>query len=335
MKILITGGCGYIGSHTIIELIAAGFEVTILDNQSNSKKETVQNISKVTNQSIIEYHNIDLRDINALRSAIGDTQFSCVIHFAALKSIPESFNNPLEYYDNNICGTINLLSVMKEKAIENIIFSSSASIYGEGNISPYKESYSLKANNPYAQTKIYIEKIISDTVNSGDIKRAINLRYFNPIGAHPSGLLGEHPLNVPTNIMPVICRVASKQQSKLKIFGGDYNTLDGTGVRDYIHIQDLALGHVYALKKMFSADKFLGVENVNLGTGIGYSVLDIIHTFEKVNNIAVPYEISDKRHGDIAVAVADPSYAFKFLSWKSKLKLEDMCRDVWRWSNSK
>jgi len=335
MRILVTGGCGYIGSHSIVELIGEGFEVVIIDNQSNSKKEVVQNISKVTNHSISEYHNIDLRDINALRLAIGDTQFSCVFHFAALKSIPESFNNALEYYDNNICGTINLLRVMKEKSIENIIFSSSASIYGGDNVSPYKESYSLKANNPYAQTKIYIEKIISDTVNSGNIKKAINLRYFNPVGAHSSGLLGENPLNVPTNIMPVICRVASKQQSKLKIYGGDYNTPDGTGVRDYIHIQDLALGHVCALKKVLSDNNFLGVENVNLGTGVGYSVLDLIHTFEKVNSVKVPYEISNKREGDIAVAFADPTHALKFISWRSKKNLEDMCRDVWRWNNTK
>ena len=335
MRILVTGGCGYIGSRSIVELIGEGFEVVIIDNLSNSKKEVVQNISKITNHSISEYHNIDLRDINALRLAIGDNQFSCIIHFAALKSIPESFNNALEYYDNNICGTINLLRVMREKSIENIIFSSSASIYGGDNLSPYKETYSLKASNPYAQTKIYIEKIISDTVNFGNIKKAINLRYFNPVGAHPSGLLGEDPLGMPTNIMPVICRVASKQQAKLKIFGGDYNTPDGTGVRDYIHIQDLALGHVYALKKVLSDNNFLGVESVNLGTGIGYSVLDLIHTFEKVNSVTVPYEISNKREGDIAVAFADPSHAFKFLSWRSKQNLEDMCRDVWRWNNTK
>jgi UDP-glucose 4-epimerase len=333
MKILVTGGCGYIGSHSVVELVREGFDVVIVDNQSNSKKEVVQNISMVTGQSVIEYHNVDLRDIDALRLAIGDAQYACVVHFAALKSIPESFSQALEYYDNNICGTVNLLRVMKEKSIDNIIFSSSASIYGENNVSPFKESCSLSASNPYAQTKIYIEKILSDTVNSGDLKKAINLRYFNPVGAHPSGLLGENPLNLPTNIMPVICRVASKKQSKLNIFGGGYSTHDGTGVRDYIHIEDLALGHVCAVKKVLLDQKFSGVENVNLGTGIGYSVLDLVHTFEKVNSVLVPYEINEKRKGDIAVAFADPSHAFKFLSWKPKKNLEDMCRDAWRWIN--
>jgi UDP-glucose 4-epimerase len=334
MKILITGGCGYIGSHSAVELISDGFEVVIIDNLSNSKKEATENISKVTKQRNVQFHNVDLRDINGLRNAIGDADFSCVVHFAALKSIPDSLKNPLDYYDNNITGTINLLRVMKEKAIENIIFSSSASIYGKDNVSPYKESFPLSANNPYAQTKIYIEQMISDAVTSGQIKRAINLRYFNPVGAHTSGLLGENPLNIPSNIMPVICRVASKQQSTLKIFGGDYNTPDGTGVRDYIHIQDLALGHVRALKTITSNGSFYGVENVNLGTGVGYSVLDLVRTFEDVNNVVVPYEICDKRVGDIASAFADVSHALDFLAWKSKQDLRDMCRDVWRWKIS-
>jgi len=334
MKILITGGCGYIGSHSILELINQGYEVVIVDNLSNSKKETVENICKITNRPAIEFHNIDLRDFHALNSAVGDRRFACVIHFASLKSIPESIDNPLEYYENNVSGSLNLLKVMKDKYIDNIIFSSSASIYGDDNSSPFKESDSLSANNPYAQTKIYIEQIIHDAVKSGDIKRAINLRYFNPVGAHTSGLLGENPLNIPSNIMPVICRVASKQQSMLKIFGGDYNTPDGTGVRDYIHIQDLALGHVCALKTIISNGSFYGVENVNLGTGVGYSVLDLVRTFEGVNNVVVPYEICDKRVGDIASAFADVSHALDFLAWKSKQDLRDMCRDAWRWKIS-
>jgi len=224
---------------------------------------------------------------------------------------------------------------MKEKSIENIIFSSSASIYGEENFSPIKETSSLAANNPYAQTKIYIEQFINDSVRSGDIKRAINLRYFNPVGAHTSGLIGENPLNRPTNIMPIICKVAKKEQDALKIFGDDYETADGTGVRDYIHIQDLALGHVSALNKIFPGDNFLGVENINLGTGIGYSVLDLVNTFEEVNKVKVPYTICNRREGDIASAFADPSHAYNFLSWRSEKNLADMCRDVWRWSNVK
>lgn len=333
MKILVTGGCGYIGSHTVVDLINAGYEVSIIDNLSNSKYQTLENICSITGIDSIEFLNVDLQDYERLISAIGNSNYECVIHFAALKSIPDSISYPIEYYQNNILGSLNLLKVMKEIAIENIIFSSSASIYGTENTSPIKEDAALSASNPYAHTKIYTEQIINDSVQSGDIKKAIHLRYFNPVGAHESGLIGENPLNKPSNIMPTICRVAKKQQKYLKVFGNDYDTHDGTGIRDYIHIYDLVQGHISAVKKIFSDKDFSGFENANLGTGIGYSVLELIKTFEKENNVQIPYKIMKRREGDIGCAFADPSFANEFMSWKSVKNLNEMCRDAWRWTN--
>ncbi len=333
MKILVTGGCGYIGSHTVVDLINAGYEVSIIDNLSNSKYQTLENICSITGIDSIEFLNVDLQDYERLISAIGNSNYECVIHFAALKSIPDSISYPIEYYQNNILGSLNLLKVMKEIAIENIIFSSSASIYGTENTSPINEDAPLSASNPYAHTKIYTEQIINDSVKSGDIKKAIHLRYFNPVGAHESGLIGENPLNKPSNIMPTICRVAKKQQKYLQVFGNNYDTHDGTGIRDYIHIYDLVQGHISALKKILSDENFSGRENVNLGTGIGYSVLELIKSFEKENNVQIPYKIMKRREGDIGCAFADPSFANEFMSWKSVKNLNEMCRDAWRWSN--
>ena len=333
MKILVTGGFGYIGSHAVVDLINAGYEVSIIDNLSNSKHQTLENICSITGKDSIEFHNVDLQNYRKLISAIKNTNYQCVIHFAALKSIPDSISQPINYYKNNVEGSLNLLKAMKEVSIKNIIFSSSASIYGIENISPIKENSALSASNPYANTKIYTEQIINDSVRSGDIQKAIHLRYFNPVGAHESGLIGENPLSVPSNIMPTICRVAKKDQEYLKVYGNNYDTHDGTGVRDYIHIYDLVQGHISALDKILGDRNFYGFKNVNLGTGIGYSVLQLIESFEKENNVQIPYKIMKRREGDIGCAYADPSFAEEFMSWKSIKNLNEMCRDAWRWAN--
>lgn len=332
MKILVTGGCGYIGSHTAVELINAGYEITIIDNLSNSNKDVINRIKTITQKESIGFFNIDLTNYESIESHLLGSDYSCVIHFAALKSIPDSNDNPIDYYHNNIVGTINLLRSMKKNSIKNIIFSSSASIYGSDNPSPFKESFSLSANNPYAKSKLYIEEIIKSAFISQDIKKAINLRYFNPVGAHSSNLIGESPLDTPTNIMPVICRVANGFQKHIKVFGSDYNTHDGTGVRDYIHIQDLALGHVKSVDKILSDTVFKKVEDINLGTGNGVSVLELIKIFQKVNNIDIPYIVEDRREGDIECAYADSSYAKNFIDWEAKKNINDMCIDAWSWS---
>jgi UDP-glucose 4-epimerase len=332
MKILVTGGLGYIGSHTVVELVSSGYDVTIVDNLSNSNKNVLANICKILNISNIEFFEIDLKDYNSFEKILGTRNFDCVIHFAALKSIPESNNKPIEYYENNISGSLNLLKFMKKSCIKNIIFSSTASIYGTQNISPFKESYALNANNPYSKSKLFTEEIIKSAFLSQDIDMAINLRYFNPVGAHPTYLIGENPLDTPTNIMPVICRVAKGIQEYLEIYGSDYDTRDGTGERDYIHIQDLAIGHVKALEFILSKSKSRYLEYINLGTGEGHTVIELKEKFEKVNGLTIPFKFKNRRHGDIASAFSDPSYAEKLIKWKSKKTLEDMCRDSWNWS---
>lgn len=336
MNILLTGGTGYIGSHTAVDLLSKGYEVTILDNLSNSKKDILKQITNISGSNKLKFYRGDLRFKNTIDNAFKENDIESVIHFASLKSLPESVSNPFEYYENNLIGFLNLLDKMKENSIKNIIFSSSASVYSQDSTSPISEDSPIHPHNPYANTKIIIEQIIYDAWKGGIIEKGINLRYFNPVGAHESSLIGENPLNIPTNIMPVICRVANRLQPNLEIFGDNYATKDGTGIRDFIHIQDLSHGHFLALNKILSKeDSFNGIESVNLGTGKGYSVLELVKTFEEVNNVDIPIVIKDRRPGDLPIVYADPSFAYSFLSWKSERDLKKMCFDSWNWMKNK
>lgn len=331
MKILVTGGTGYIASHTVVELLNAGHDVVVIDNLSNSNALSLSRVAEITGKQV-EFYKIDIRDFDAIDSLMDKYYFDCCIHFAGLKAVGESVQKPLDYYDNNVCGTVSLLRALNKHAIKNIIFSSSACVYGDPKIIPITEDCPKgKCTNPYGQTKSVIEDIMIDLHKSDSNWNIVLLRYFNPIGAHQSSKIGEDPNGVPNNLMPYITQVAIGKRNELNIFGNDYETHDGTGVRDYIHVVDLARGHVCALKAI---ENKCGLEIFNLGTGVGYSVLDVVHAFECANNIKIPYVIKPRRPGDIAVCYADASKAKKILGWTAQFNLEDMCRDSWNWQKN-
>ena len=325
--ILITGGAGFIGSHTALALIENGYEVLIIDNLTNSSIDSINSIQKITGKSVTFLEG-DLRDEIFLKTVFDEYQITDVIHFAGVKSVGESNDNPIYYYDNNVTGTLTLIKEMAKGECRNLIFSSSATVYGEPSALPIKENFPLSTTNPYGQSKLFIEKILCDLKNSNSGWNILVLRYFNPAGAHASGLLGEAPNQVPNNLFPLVSQVAAGHTECLNIYGGQYATKDGTGVRDYIHICDLAEGHVKALKVLPNQTQLL---TVNLGTGCGYSVIEIIKEFEKVSGHKIPYKILGNRKGDVAACYADASYAEKIMDWKAKRTLTDMCKDQWRW----
>ena len=331
MKILVTGGCGYIGSHTVVELLENNYEVVIVDNLSNSKKDVIDRIKEITKKDV-KFYELDVCDKNELTKVFKDNKIDAVIHFAGFKAVGESCEKPLMYYRNNIDSSLSLLEVMNEFNVKKIAFSSSATVYGKPEALPIKETSKLYTTNPYGSTKLMIENILRDLYKSDNDWSIAILRYFNPIGAHNSGLIGENPNGIPNNLMPYIIKVANKELEFLGIFGDDYDTHDGTGVRDYIHVVDLAKGHIAAINKILK-DK--GCDAYNLGTGTGYSVLDIVNTFNKVNNIDVPYKIKERRSGDIDACYADPTYAKEKLNWEAKLTLVDMCKDAYNYTQKK
>lgn len=327
MKILLTGGAGFIGSHTIVELDNAGYEVVVVDNFVNSKKESLERVAQIIGKQV-PYYKADIRDREALEAVFSEHQFDAVIHFAGLKAVGESVAKPLEYYENNMSGTFVLLDVMRKHGCKNIIFSSSATVYGDPAIIPITEECPKgQCTNPYGQTKSMLEEVLKDVQRADTEWNVVLLRYFNPIGAHASGLIGENPNGIPNNLMPYITQTAIGIRKELGVFGNDYDTPDGTGVRDYIHVVDLALGHVAALKAI---ERKCGLAVYNLGTGHGYSVLDVVKAFEKANGLHVPYKIMPRRPGDIATCYCDPSKAKQELGWEAKYGIEDMCRDSWR-----
>lgn len=330
MPILITGGAGYIGSHTCVELLNAGYDIIVVDNFSNSKPESLKRVQEITGKSF-KFYNVDILSKEKLEEVFKENEIEAVIHFAGLKSVGESVELPIKYYHNNITGTLVLCDVMKKYNVKKIVFSSSATVYGKNNKSPLTEDLPLSAVNPYGWTKLMIEQILQDVYLSDKKWSIFILRYFNPIGAHESGKIGEDPNGIPNNLMPYITQVAIGKRDKLYIFGNDYDTHDGTGVRDYIHVVDLAKGHLKALENTL---KTKGIDVYNLGTGKGYSVLDVVKTFEKINDVKIPYEFTDRRPGDIAICYADPTKAFNKLGWKAEKNLEDMCRDAWRWQKN-
>ena len=329
MQILVTGGMGYIGSHTVIELIRYGHTPVIVDNLSNSKITALDGIDKISGVRP-EFYELDVCDKAALSEVFKTHKFASCIHFAGLKAVGESVRMPLEYYKNNLLSTITLLECMRENGCRSIIFSSSATVYGDPASLPIKEDFPLSTTNPYGTTKLMIERILRDFQFANKEYSVTLLRYFNPIGAHPSGLLGEDPNGIPNNLLPVVMK-AAKGELTLNVFGNDYDTPDGTGVRDYIHVCDLAAGHTAALKNAGKPGVFV----YNLGTGSGFSVLEIINTFERVNGVKVPYVIADRRPGDIAACYADPSKAERELGFKAVHGIEDMCRDAWNYAKDR
>ena len=331
MKVLVTGGAGYIGSHTCVELIESGYEPVVVDNLCNSNPESLNRVREITGKKITFYEG-DVRDEALLRKIFREHEISCVIHFAGLKAVGESVQMPWEYYDNNLNSTLVLTKVMKQVGVKKIIFSSSATVYTADNEMPLKEtSRTGGCTNPYGWTKYMTEQILSGMANAEPDWSICLLRYFNPIGAHASGRIGEDPRGIPNNLMPYITQVAVGRREKLSVFGDDYDTPDGTGVRDYIHVVDLAKGHVAAVKFVLENT---GCEVFNLGTGTGYSVLDMVHTFIDVNRVPVPYEIVGRRPGDIATCYADPAKSKEVLGWVAEKTLEDMCRDSWNWQSN-
>ncbi|MGB3960860.1 MAG: UDP-glucose 4-epimerase GalE [Sulfurimonas sp.] len=327
--VLVTGGAGYIGSHTCIALHEAGFDFVVFDNLSNASQESLYRVQKII-ESPVAFVEGDIRDKEALRRVFTQYDIDAVIHFAGLKAVGESVQQPLEYYDNNINGTIVLAQVMQEFGCKNIVFSSSATVYGDPHTTPIKEDFPLSATNPYGRTKLFIEEILRDIFVSDASWKIVLLRYFNPVGAHKSGLIGEDPNGIPNNLMPFIAQTAVKKRDYLSVFGDDYDTVDGTGVRDYIHVVDLAMGHVKALEKISSIQEVL---TVNLGTGKGYSVLEMVRAFEKASGKDVPYKIAPRRTGDVAKCFADPSYALETLGWSAQKGIQEMCEDSWRWQS--
>ena len=328
MAILITGGAGFIGSHTAVELLNAGKEIVIVDNLSNSKAEAVRRIAQITGKEP-KFYQADLLDRPAMEQIFNENNIEAVVHFAGLKAVGESVYKPLEYYHNNITGTLVLCDVMRSHGCKKIVFSSSATVYGMNNPVPFKEGMPTSATNPYGDTKVMIEQILTDLHTADPEWSVVLLRYFNPIGAHKSGLLGEDPNGIPNNLLPYISQVAIGKLECLSIFGNDYETHDGTGVRDYIHVVDLALGH---LKALSYAETHTGVEAVNLGTGVGYSVLDVVHSFEKACGKPINYRIAPRRAGDIAKNYADPAKARELFGWEAQLGLDEMCQDLWNFT---
>jgi len=327
MLILVTGGAGYIGSHVCIELINEGYELLILDNLSNSSLDSINLIEEISGQSV-SFIEGDIRDKNLLQSIFLNNNIDSVMHFAGLKAVGESVNKPLMYYDNNVIGTVILLEVMAKHGCKNIVFSSSATVYGDPQRVPINEKSNLSTTNPYGSSKLMIENILQDFYKSDESMSIGIVRYFNPVGAHESGIIGENPIGTPNNLMPFLSQVATGKKDKLYVYGNDYPTIDGTGVRDYIHVVDLAIGHIKALQIIQKENKLI---IVNLGTGKGYSVLEMIAAYEKVIGKKIPYEIADRRPGDIAECFADPRLAEKVLDWKAEYDIDRMCLDEWRW----
>ncbi|MBN2040023.1 MAG: UDP-glucose 4-epimerase GalE [Spirochaetes bacterium] len=330
MKILVTGGAGYIGSHTCVELLDQGYDVTVVDNLSNSREESLKRVMEITCKKLV-FHKTDLLDKKALNKIFGKTKFDAVIHFAGLKAVGESVEIPLKYYHNNITGTLMLFESMKEHNVKNIVFSSSATVYGNPHTVPITEDFPLNATNPYGRSKLMIEEILRDLYVADNSMNIAILRYFNPVGSHKSGRIGEAPNDIPNNLMPYVSQVAVGKLKELSVFGSDYPTPDGTGVRDYIHVVDLALGHIQALRKLETKP---GIVTYNLGTGRGYSVLEMLKAFEKASGKEVKYKIVGRRSGDIATCYADPSLAKRELDWSADRDIEEMCEDAWRWQSA-
>lgn len=331
MKILVTGGTGFIGSHTVVELLNCGHEVVVIDNLSNSNAIVLNRIFEITGKNV-DFYNIDIRNYDDLDELFQEHEFDCCIHFAGLKAVGESVEKPILYYDNNVVGTLNLLKIMGKNNCKNIIFSSSATVYGTPEKMPITENEKISnATNPYGQSKIIIEGILNDLYKADNEWNIVLLRYFNPIGAHKSSKIGENPFGVPNNLMPYVTQVAIGKREFLSIFGNDYDTKDGTCIRDYIHVVDLAKGHVCALKNIM-ANKGLSV--YNLGTGKGYSVLDVVQTFERVNGVKIPYKFAPRRDGDVMINFADATKAKQELGWVAENSLDDMCKDAWNWQKN-
>ena len=330
MRILVTGGAGYIGSHTCIELLAAGHEVVIVDNLSNSSEESLRRVEKISNKTVT-FINADIRDEAALDKAFTENNIDSVIHFAGLKAVGESTEMPLKYYDNNVNGSRVLMQVMDKHNVNTLVFSSSATVYGDPATVPITEDFPLSTTNPYGQTKLVVEQMCRETVVANSNLSVVLLRYFNPVGAHVSGTIGEDPKGIPNNLMPFITQVAVGKREFLSVFGDDYDTVDGTGVRDYIHVVDLAKGHLQAIEKLHGK---AGFHTFNLGTGQGYSVIEMVNAFAKVSGKDVPYQIVDRRAGDIGECYANPAHALSVLSWKAEKSLDDMVNDSWRWQSN-
>lgn len=330
MSILVTGGAGYIGSHTCIELLAAGYEVVVVDNLSNSCEEAVKRVEQISGKKF-KFYKADIGDEKAMEEIFSNEKIDSVIHFAGLKAVGESVYKPLEYYQNNVSGTLTMLQVMRRHNVHDLVFSSSATVYGNPHTVPIKEDFPLSVTNPYGRTKLMLEEIFRDLYVADHSYNIVLLRYFNPVGAHKSGLIGEDPKGIPNNLTPYITQVAVGKLQSLGVFGNDYDTPDGSGVRDYIHVVDLALGHVCAIKKL--AEK-KGVLTYNLGTGVGYSVLEMVKAFEEVTGKTIKYEIKPRRAGDIATCYADPTKAKEELGWQATLGLKEMCEDSWRWQSN-
>ena len=329
MTVLVTGGAGYIGSHTVIELLNSGNQVIIVDNFYNSQPEVLKRIKELSGKDF-KFYEVDVLNKEDLTKVFEENKIDSVIHFAGYKAVGESVEKPLEYYHNNLTSTFILCEVMKKFGVKNLVFSSSATVYGLNNISPLKEELPLSTTNPYGTTKLMIEQILNDLWNSDKEWSIALLRYFNPIGAHESGRIGENPNGIPNNLMPYITQVAVGKREKLSVFGSDYDTVDGTGVRDYIHVVDLAKGHIKALEKHSKINK---IEAYNLGAGKGYSVLQLVEAFEKANGVKIPYVISERRAGDVATCYADSSKAKEQLGWEAEKTIEDMCKDSWNWQS--
>jgi len=329
MKILVTGGAGYIGSHTCIKLLQAGYEIIVVDNLCNSKEESLRRVQELTGKKLT-FYKVDLLDREHLENVFENHHIHAVVHFAGLKSMGESVNIPLEYFHNNVSGTLVLLMVMKKYNVRNIVFSSTAGVYGEAKTVPITEEFPVSVLNPYSRTKLMIEDILRDLYKAEPEWNIALLRYFNPVGAHPSGRIGEDPNGIPNNLMPYVAQVAVGKRPFVRVWGNNYPTPDGTGVRDYIHVMDLANGHVKALEKLNTNP---GVVTYNLGTGRGYSVMEVIGAFEKACQNEIPYQIMDRRPGDAAISYADPTKANRDLKWYAEKTLDDMCKDAWQWQS--
>jgi UDP-glucose 4-epimerase len=325
--ILVTGGAGYIGSHTVVELLEAGYQVAIIDNLSNSKRSVLGRIARITDREPL-FFEADVRDRSVIDRLFAQYPFKAVIHFAGLKAVGESVSQPLKYYDNNVVGSLVLIEAMAKAGVKTLVFSSSATVYGDPQSVPIREDAPLTATNPYGQTKLIVENLLRDVAAADPAWRIALLRYFNPVGAHRSGIIGEDPKGIPNNLVPYISQVATGKRAYLSVFGGDYPTLDGTGVRDYVHVVDLAKGHLQALRAL---PEIKGAMAVNLGTGRGYSVLQMAEAFEAASQRPVPVRVSERRPGDVAQCYADPSLAEHLLGWRAEIGIKEMCQDTWRW----